>query len=353
MDKIRVGIIGCGSISRCHLSAYKQLDNVELVACADMNFERAQAYARENGFQRAYPSAEAMMAQEKLDAVSVCTWNNGHAPCSIAALKAGANVLCEKPLAMNTEEAREMAETARKTGKLLMVGFVRRFGENTQMLKSRIDSGDFGEIYYAKTGCIRRVGNPGGWFSNKQLSGGGPLIDLGVHMIDLTRYLMGKPKPVSVYGSTFDKLGPRANIKGIQRWTSADWSDFNDVEDMAVGMIHYDNGATVFVENSWTQHIDTPEHLYLELYGSKCGAIMEPELKLMSEKNDYLIEEHPVVGQDQSSFDNNFAREIRHFVDCVANGTPCLNPAEDGVELMRILDALYESARLGHEVRLQ
>lgn len=348
MEKVRVGIIGCGSISLVHTAAYQKLEDVELTACADINFERAKAYAQEHGFARAYPGAEEMMAAEQLDAVSVCTWNNGHMPCSIAALRAGANVLCEKPLAMNTAQAQQMIDVARETGKLLMVGFVRRFGANAELIKTRVDAGDFGELYYAKTGCLRRVGNPGGWFSDKQRSGGGPLIDLGVHMIDLVRYLMGKPKAVSVSGSTFAKLGARANVRGVVQYKSRDWSSFNDVEDMAVGLVRFDNGATMFVENSWTQHIDVPEHLYLELYGSKAGAMMEPTLKLMSEANDRLVDESPIIRQQGSNFD----REIAHFVDCVRSGIPCRNPAEDGLELMRILDGLYESARLGHEVQL-
>jgi len=157
---------------------------------------------------------------------------------------------------------------------------------------------------------------------------------------------------VSVCGSAFSALGPRANIKGIDQYHSVDWSDYNDVEDMAVGMIRYDNGATVWVENSWTQHIDTPEHLYLEIYGTKSGAIMEPTLKFMSERDDYLVDEAPVIGPGISNHMNSFHREIAHFVDCVANGTECMNPAEDGVELMRILDALYASARTGREVLL-
>lgn len=352
MKTVRVGIIGCGNISHSHLAAYKRLDNVELTACADINFERAQAYAGAHGFARAYGSAQEMMAHEQLDAVSVCTWNSAHCECTLAALAGGANVLCEKPLAMNAQEAQRMVDAAQRAGKLLMVGFVRRFGENAKLVKQRVEAGEFGEVYYLKTGCVRRVGNPGGWFSDKKRSGGGPLIDLGVHMIDLTRYLMGKPNPVAVTGYTFDKLGPRANILGVDHYKATDWSDYNDVEDMAVGMIRYDNGATVFVENSWSQHIDQSEKLYLELYGSKAGAIVEPTLKIMGEHNNYLVDEQPVVDPDASSFQSNFNREIAHFVSCVAEGTPCLNPGEDGVTLMRILDALYQSAETGREVRL-
>lgn len=167
------------------MHGYQQLENVDVVAVCDINEERARNYAEQYGIPSFYSKLDEMLKNEELDGVSVCTWNNGHAPCSIAALKAGVNVLCEKPLAMNAQEAEEMVKTAKEANKLLMVGFVRRFGENTRMLKQFIDQGELGEIYYAKTACIRRCGNPGGWFSDKNRSGGGPLIDLGVHMIDL------------------------------------------------------------------------------------------------------------------------------------------------------------------------
>lgn len=350
--KVRVGIIGCGGIGGVHLESMMKIkDQLELVATCDINAERAQQRKEQYGFARSYTSYEEMLAKEDLDAVSVCTWNNGHAPASIAALNAGVNVLCEKPMAMNTQEAEAMIEAEKKSGKLLMIGFVRRFGENTKFSKELIDSGKMGDIYYVKTGCTRRVGNPGGWFSDKERSGGGPLIDLGVHMIDLARYLMGKPKVVAAMGSTYDKVGIRSNVKGVVQWKSMDYSDYNDVEDLAVGFVRFDNGATLVVENSWTQHIKE-DKLYLELYGEKAGLQMEPELEIYSEEHDYLVDYAPRINQDASGFGNNFDREIAHFIDCVANGTECLNPSEDGLELMRILDAIYESARTGREVQL-
>lgn len=349
MKRVKIGIIGAGNISRSHMHGYQQLPNVDVVAVCDINEERAKSYAQEYGIPSFYSNLDEMLKNEELDGVSVCTWNNGHAPCSIAALKAGVNVLCEKPLAMNAQEAEEMVKTAKEAGKLLMVGFVRRFGENTRLLKQLIDQGELGDIYYAKTSCVRRCGNPGGWFSDKKRSGGGPLIDLGVHMIDLVRYLVGKPKAVAVTGYTFDKLGSRSNVKGIDWYKSADYSDYNDVEDAAVGLVRFDNGTTLFVETSWTQHIKE-EKLTLELYGSKAGATMEPKLEIFGEKNDYIFNYAPVLNPDKSGFQSNFAREIAHFVDCIANGNTCLNPAEDGLELMKILDAIYRSAELGKEV---
>lgn len=350
--KIKVGIVGCGGIGGVHLEAYKKIsDQIEFVAACDLNAERAAQRKEQYGFARTYTDFEEMFAKEELDAVSVCTWNNGHAPISIAALEAGVNVLCEKPMAMNSKEAEDMIKAEKKSGKLLMIGFVRRFGENTKFSKQLVDNGKLGEIYYVKTGCIRRVGNPGGWFSDKKRSGGGPLIDLGVHMIDLARYLMGKPKVVAAMGATYDKVGIRSNVKGIVQWKSMDYSDYNDVEDLAAGFVRFDNGATLIVENSWTQHIKE-DKLYLELFGSKAGLQMEPELEIYSEENDYLTNVKPVINENASSFGNIFDREIAHFVDCVAHGTQCLNPSEDGLELMKILDAIYKSAETGREVQL-
>ncbi|MEQ2129724.1 Gfo/Idh/MocA family oxidoreductase [Caldanaerobacter subterraneus KAk] len=352
MKKTKIAIIGNGSISHVHMAAYKKLSNVEVVANCDINEERAKEFSQKYDIPRYYTDYNEMFKKEKLDGVSICTWNNVHAPATIAALKAGANVLCEKPLALNAKEAEEMVRVSKETGKLLMVGFVRRFGVNTEVLKQKIDKGDLGKIYYAKTGVLRRVGNPGGWFSDKKRSGGGPLIDLGVHMIDLARYLMGKPKAVSVMGSSYDLVGPRSNIKGIQIYKSVDYSDYNDVEDFAVGFIKFDNGATLVVETSWAQHIKK-DKIYLEIYGSKAGASLEPELEIYTEQNDYLVDEKPVIDPQFFDFQAMFDREIQHFIDCIENGTPCISPAEDGLELMKILDAIYKSAETGHEVSIE
>ncbi len=349
MEKIKVAIIGTGSISNFHALAYKKLPNVEIIAACDINKERAEEFAQKYDIKHVFTDYNEMLKMEEIDAVSVTTWNNVHAPASIAALKAGKNVLCEKPLALNRKEAEEMVKVAKETGKLLMVGFVRRFGENTKALKHMIDAGELGEIYYAKTGCLRRWGNPGGWFSDKKRSGGGPVIDLGVHMIDLVRYLSGKPKVTSVTASTFNKVGIKPEIKGVTKYYSKDYDTFNDVEDCATALIKFDNGMTLFFETSWVQNIKK-DSLYLELYGDKAGAQMEPTLEIYEDKNGYLSNLEPMIDPESYSFGHNFDEEINHFVDCVSSGTECLNPAEDGVELMKILDAIYESAASGHEV---
>lgn len=349
MKKVKVAIIGTGSISTLHMMGYKNLENVEVVAVCDINKERVEKYAEKYNIPHVFTDYSEMLKMEEIDAVSVTTWNNAHAPVSIASLKAGKHVLCEKPLALNAKEAQDMAAASEESGKILMVGFVRRFGDNTKALKEFIDKGDLGKVYYAKTGCIRRWGNPGGWFSDRKRSGGGPVIDLGVHIIDLVRYVVGKPKAVSVMASTFDHVGMKPGVKGVSKYYSADYSEYNDVEDCAAALVKFDNGMTLFFEASWVQNIKQ-DSLYLELYGDKAGAQMEPALEFYETKGDYLTQVKPLMDPEGSGFEHNFKEEIKHFVDCVENGVPCLNPGEDGIELMKILDAIYESAETGHEV---
>lgn len=351
MRKVRVGIIGTGSISNLHMLGYNNLADVEIYAACDLNEERVKAFADKYGIKHTYTDYNEMLKLEELDAVSVCTWNNAHAPASIAALKAGKHVLCEKPPAMNVQQALEMQKAAKEAKKLLMMGFVRRFGKNTKIMMDFINSGRLGDIYYVKTSCIRRCGNPCGWFSDRNRSGGGPLLDVGVHMIDLSWYLMGKPKAVSVSGAAFSNIGPRCNIKSIDRYIPADPSDYCDVEDLSLAFIKFENGSVISAEASFSQNIKD-DKLTLDIYGTKAGAMFEPNLELYSEMDDYLVDIKPVFSPDYDIFSSNFKAETAHFIDCIANGAKCLNPVEDGVEIMKILSAVYESAGTGKEVIL-
>ena len=351
--KLRVDIIGAGNISRSHLGGYKALpDLVELVSVCDIDEQKAKRYAEVNGFPRYYKDYNEMLAKEELDAVSVCTWNAAHAEATIAALNAGCNVLCEKPMAMNTEQALAMEEAAKRNGKLLMIGFVRRFGNDADILKKFIDAGTMGDLYFAKATYLRRSGCPGGWFGDKRYSGGGPLIDLGVHVIDLCRYLAGRPNPVSVYGVTYNNLGDnRANNK--KDWVSKNnlGIDFQyTVEDFATAFVRFDNGMTLNVEASFNLNLknDTGN---IELFGTKAGARIDPQIEFFSDMNNMFVDIKP-SGNTALEFNGLFNREIRHFVECVRDGIPCISPAEDGVTLMRILDAIYLSAKEGREVKI-
>jgi predicted dehydrogenase len=352
MSKIKIGIIGTGSISEQHIESYLSNSKVELYAFCDINEERLNLMAEKYNVKHAFTDMNEMLQLKELDAVSVCTWNSAHAPCAIAALNAGKHVLCEKPMSISEEDAKAMKEAADQNGKLLMIGFVRRYGNDCKIVKEFIQSDYFGEIYYAKATYLRRKGNPGGWFGDKSRSGGGPLIDLGVHVIDLVRYLLGNPKPISVYGATFKKLEDRKNIKGKLSYTSSSTNENNicDVEDLATAMIRFDNGAVLSIEASFSLNLKKEEGK-IELFGTKGGAKLDPELELYSEINDYMANV-TLDAETSLSFDGLFANEINHFVSCITDGIPCISPAQDGIEIMAILDAIYKSAATGHEVIL-
>ena len=360
MDKkLKIAVIGCGGISNCHLGGYSRNPNVEIYALCDINKARAEEKAQKYNvpLERVFDDKDKMFAAlPEIDAVSVCTWNNAHAECTIAALNAGKNVLCEKPMAMNAEQAKAMKAAADKNGKLLMIGFVRRHGNDANVVKDFIDNGFFGDVYYAKAQYLRRNGNPGGWFGDKSRSGGGPLIDLGVHVIDLVRYLVGCPKPVSAYGATFHKLGNRPDVKSAQAYASADAKkkseEICDVEDLASAMIRFDNGMVLSVEASFSQNL-RQDVGNIELYGDKAGAKMDPELHIFTNLNGYMTNVD-FAGGTALSFDGLFDREINHYVDCVlGKAEKCIAPAEDGITLMKILDAIYKSAATGHEVLIE
>ncbi|MBQ7347316.1 MAG: Gfo/Idh/MocA family oxidoreductase [Clostridia bacterium] len=350
MEKLKVAVIGVGSISKSHIDAYRANPNVELYAFCDINEKQLKKMGEKYGITRLYTDeAEMLKALPELEAVSVCTWNSAHAPCTIMALNAGKHVLCEKPMALNVEEAEEMKAAAEKNGKLLMIGFVRRFGKDCKIVKDMNDSDTLGEVYYAKAVNLRRNGNPCGWFGEKARSGGGPLIDLGVHSIDLVRYLLGKPRVTSVYGATFHKLGNRPNVKTPKSYVSASATDHDicDCEDLATATVRFDNGSVLSIEMSFSLNVAKEENS-VQLFGTKGGVKMADEVELFTETNGYLSAVS-LVGKTGFNMDA-FQDEIAHFVDCVRNGTSCMNPAEDGVELMRILTAIYRSAESGHEV---
>ena len=350
MKKLRIGLVGAGNIARTHLAAYKNVENAEIVALCDINPQVLAATAEKFGIARTYTSETEMLATEDLDAVDVCVWNCSHASCSIEALNAGKHVLCEKPMAMNAAEAEQMIAAAKKNDRLLMIGFVLRFGDEARIAKDFIDQDYLGDIYYSKATYLRRHGAPGGWFSDKSRSGGGPVIDLGVHVIDLTRYLMGRPKALSVFASTEDRIKNRPHLKTSVGWKpdGATPQDPYDVEDFAVALIKYEDNKTTLLETSYS--INGAEVTKKELYGTKGGVnLAAKDMKIYTEVNGFLADITPQTANYNESREM-FTAEMEHFVDCALNGTPCIATAEDGLEVMKILDAIYESARTGHEV---
>ncbi len=350
---IKVAVIGVGSISECHLDAYVKNPNAELYAICDINPEtlKRQGERYKIPEERRFLDYNELLKLEEIDSVSVCTWNSEHAPVTIAALNAGKNVLCEKPMATSVEDANAMLEAAKKSGKHLQIGFVRRFGNDCALICDLVNEGFFGDIYFAKASYLRRNGNPEGWFGDKSRSGGGPLYDLGVHVIDLVRYIEGNKKPVSVYGATWQKLLNRPNLKTPKGYYSSSRTenDICDVEDLAVAMIRFEDGSVLSVEASFSLNIKKGSGA-IELFGTKGGAKLDgSNLELTSEMYDYMT--NVTLDGAKADMGDFFQKEIDNFVDCCTNpDAKCKAPAEDGVTIMKILCAIYESAATGHEV---
>ena len=343
MEKVRVGVIGVG-MGRHHAVRYRECEQAELVALCDANPERLAAVADELGVERRFTSVEEMLQLPGLQAVSVALPNFLHAPVSLQALEAGCHVMCEKPLAMNAGEARQMVETARRVGGKLMVHFNVRFNPTSQLVKREVDSGRLGDIYYARSVWHRNRGIPGlgGWFTDKARSGGGALIDIGVHRLDLALWLMGYPRPVSVTGVTYSDLG--RDLAARQEKTF-------DVDDLAAGFIRFENGASLTLETSWASNTGKREDQWTQLLGRKAGALIRNtdegyhfEAQLFEER-DGRMETLPLEGPLP------YAESAQqHFARCILEDRETMAPGEQGLIVMQILDAIYESAATGREV---
>ncbi len=278
MKKLGYALIGCGNCGeRKHLASYELFPReIEVIAVYDADAAKASAVAERHKVPKVCGSYQELLADPAIDIVSVVTPNYLHAPIAIAALKAGKHVHVEKPLSMNAREAQAIVDAKNRAGRKVMVALNNRFTDTAQFAKRYVDEGHLGEIYYARCGWRRRIGFGmfGTWFADKELSGGGPLIDLGVHYFDLTLYLMGFPAPAAVSACCYDKLAhpPAEDVRKDSVMLGKNKSQGKyDVEDIAVGFTRLSNGASVAFEFSWGSHIDR-ETTYLELLGTKGGA---------------------------------------------------------------------------------
>lgn len=350
MSSLKVGVIGVGNIAKMHLKSYAANPRVEIVAVADVNTVRAGEVAALYGDVSAYGSAAELLADPAVEAVSICTWNNTHVELAAAALKAGKHVLVEKPLSRTLTEVSDLEAVVEASGKVLQVGFVRRHSSNAKLLKKFVDSGDLGEIYYAKASFIRRTGNPGGWFADFERSGGGPLIDIGVHIIDLCWYFMGAPKVASVSANSYSRLGNRANVTNLWRYKGSDYDPTaNSVEDMINALIRFENGASLAVDVSYSLH-SVRDDLNIAVFGDRGGAELEPELRLVTECHDTILNIHPQVDSLTFDFDQGFQNEIDHFVQVCLGEVEGIAPVSHGVEMMKIIDGIYRSAATRTEI---
>ena len=347
--KLRVAFIGAGGIAGTHMRYLADMDDVELVAMADISEESMGRWTEQFGISAAYTDYKKMLRQVKPDAVSVCTPNGMHAPASIAASNAGAHVIVEKPMAMSGRQAQSMIDAAKKNRRKLVIGFQHRFDPKTKFIKDAVDAGQMGKVVYARVQALRRRGIPNwGVFGRKDLQGGGPLIDIGVHAIEMTHYAMGSPRPIAASGSTFTYLGDKKSDV-VSQWPNWDHKSYT-VEDLAIGQIRFDNGAVLSIEASFAAHIEK-EAWNFTIMGEKGGASWDPP-GLFRDDNGYMVNSKPgwLPGGDSGDC---FGLKMRNFVEHVLYDEPTLAPAEHGLMVQKMLDGIYASAEKGGEVKIK
>ncbi|CAM3548436.1 Gfo/Idh/MocA family oxidoreductase [Paenibacillus lupini] len=355
---LKIGIIGCGGIANGkHLPALSKNKNVEIVAFCDIVEERAaeaqQKYGKEGS--KVYSDYRELIADPSIDVVHVLTPNDSHSFIAIDSLEAGKHVMCEKPMAKTAAEARAMLDAAKRTGKKLTIGYNNRFRPDSQYLKKVCEQGDLGEIYYARAHAIRRRAVPTwGVFLDEEKQGGGPLIDIGTHALDLTLWMMDNYKPVSVTGSVFHKLGSKENAANA--WGPWDPAKFT-VEDSAVGFIKMENGATITLEASWALNTLDIDEAKCTLCGTEGGADMKNGLRINGEENSRLfVKEVDLSAGGVAFYDGASERDIdvecAAWINAILNDTDLVVKAEQALVVTEILEAIYESARTGETVYL-
>ncbi len=355
-QRLRVGVIGAG-VGALHLAAYAHIPEVEIIALAGLDDERVRRVAAEYKVTRTYREYADLLAAPDIDAVSICLPNALHAPVSIAALQAGKHVLVEKPLARNPDEGRQILAAAQEYRRILMVSFDKRYRNDVQWIKQYIDSGAIGTIYYAKAHWMRRAGIPrlGSWFVSKEQAGGGPLIDLGVHVLDIAMYLMGEPEPVAVSANTYAEFGPR----GLKGWPGREQFSNErrpyEVEDLATAFIRVDSGATLLLEASWGTHSSAGDDFGVTLYGSEGGV----ELMVRNYTYDDTVRIYTDIGGMPTDLapkivkgDSGHTQVIRRFVNAILHGGPATPTPAEGLRRAEVLDACYRSAAAGREVTI-
>lgn len=315
--ELKIGIIGCGGIAETHINGYARNSNVELVAFCDVEEDNAQQKASE--FKgKSYTNYKKMLEEEGLDGISICTPPFTHKEIAIEALNKGVNVLCEKPLALSTNEAEEMVEAARNSEVLLMTAFKFRFFDEVLRAKQLISQGKIGKILMFRNMFGGAVDMSKRWFSKREISGGGVLMDNGVHAVDLFRFLFGEVKNVSARVATF--------IQNIE------------VEDTARVLVEMENGALGTIDLSWS--IPIPQDFYLEIYGSE-GSIMIGlnNLRYKTQKTKKWVE----VKKNKESLDP-FGKEVNHFIECIQGKESPIVDGVDGLRALEVIEAAYESA---------
>jgi len=341
-DKLKCGIIGAGNIAqRKHLPGYAALSGqVEIAAVCDSDPQRLKKTAETYNIPYATDNYKNILAMPEIDFVVVCLPNYLHAPVSIEAMRAGKHVHCDKPMALNGAQAQEMVDARNETGRQLMVGLNQRFRPISQYVKRYTDDGNLGQVYMAKCGCLRKQGLPANeWFQNKELSGGGVLIDLGVHFIDLPLHMMGFPDPVSATAHAYSTFGGgEQSLLYAFEGAQAGWRF--DVEDAIVGTLELSGGIHMSFEFTWASN-SAVEMMYYELYGTRGNLrFQDGEATVSTVMGGQFVNIKPEIQPHMFK-----ETEFTHFLNSVRTGRePTVSVAEQGVMMMGIIDKIYQAA---------
>jgi len=346
---LRCAVIGTGAIGLDHLNSFLHCRRATVAAIAESSPVRAKEASDRFKISRSYADYRELLEQPDIDAVTIALPNYLHAPVAIDALKARKHVLVEKPMAMNAAEAARIIDTAKKTRRTLMVGQNFRFDRQTQVARQIIQRGDLGEIYHARAFWLRRSGIPrtGSWFTQKKLAGGGCTVDLGVHMLDVSLHLLDDFEVTRVSAQTFAKFGPRG--LGEFEWGRSEIDPKRpfDVEDYSIALLRFKSGKTVALETSWAANQPGDAREYgIDLLGTNGGLSLYPARLCRSGPGGY--ETIQLAAPKLMHFEDR----MQHFVNCVLDGKKPLVPVEESLRLQEILDAIYESAALGKEVKI-
>ena len=354
LQTLRIGIIGCGGIANGkHMPSLKQVPGVEMVAFCDIIIERAEEAKAKYGTSDAavYTDYKELLKDESIDVVHVCTPNRSHSFITVDALEAGKHVMCEKPMAINSAEAKKMLDAAKRTGKKLTIGYQSRQAPQAQYLKTEAVNGTFGDIYYAKATALRRRAVPTwGVFLNEHEQGGGPLIDIGTHSLDLTLWIMDNYKPKYCVGTSFHKLNKDTNQGNA--WGNWDPDKFT-VEDSAFGFVVMENGATINLESSWAINMLDVREATTCICGTLAGADLYDGVRINGIRNNCQYVLKPTLNPQGAAFYDGVnsadpsAMEAAQWINAIRTDTdPCVLP-EQAYVVTRILEGIYESARTG------
>ena len=353
MEKIKVAVIGCGTIANsAHIPAYMNNEKAEIKYFCDIILERAEKAVHDYGCGTAILDYHEALNDPEVQAISVCTPNNMHAQISIDAMRAGKDVLCEKPAARTYQEALEMQKVQHETGRILNIGVVNRFNDNVNQMKQIIDSGALGELYsiYVSFRAHRSIPGLGGAFTTKAIAGGGVLIDWGVHYLDIVMYCAGDPKPVTVTGEAFCKLGKdMENYVYTGMWSemTKDLNGTYDVDDSVVGMIRTE-GPVITLNGAWAQNIG-PAEGFIDFMGTKAGIRLQYGGGFTLYGTDGKALTETTYNRKPT---NHFQNEIGAFLDCIVSREKLPSHIDINILTSRMMQAIYDSAEAHKEIAL-